>query len=101
MNSLASYIKPNIGNYMKYDTAGGRKASLVDFLRIYFSDKKGRGEEARREDKEVRSSEADEDDNYNSYGHNYDSNFDRSKRRRVSRTVTLADLLPKRKDVYN
>jgi hypothetical protein len=37
-NSLAEYITPNIGNYMKYDTAAGRKASLADFLKIYFSE---------------------------------------------------------------
>ena len=83
---------------MKYDTAAGRKASLVDFLKVYFSDKKGGGEE-RIEDKEVRSSKGDEDDNYNNYISNYNNNFNRSKYCGPSNTITLADLLPKRKNI--
>lgn len=63
MNSLADYINPNIGNYMKYDTAAGGKASLVDFLKIYFSDEKTGGEERIGEDKEIRASRKAEDDN--------------------------------------
>ena len=95
MNSLADYISPNIGDYMKYDTAAGRKASLVDFLKIYFSDEKGRVEERIAEDNEVRASKREGDDNYNNYISNYNKNFNRSKDLRAPNTITLADLLPK------
>jgi hypothetical protein len=93
MNSIADYISPNIGNYMKYDTAAGRKASLVDFLKIYFSDENGRGEERIGQDKEVRSSKRETDDNYNNYIRNYNNNFNRGKDRRAPNPMTLADLL--------
>ena len=99
MNSLAEYISPNIGDYMKYDTAAGRKASLVDFLKIYFSDEKGRGEERMAEDKEVRASKREGDDNYNNYIRNYNNDLKRSRCHRASNTLTLADLLPNMQNV--
>jgi hypothetical protein len=101
MNSLAEYISPNIGEYMKYDTAAGRKASLVDFLKIYFSDEKGRGEERIAEDKEVRASKREGDDNYNNYIRNYDNDFKRSRGHGAPNTLTLADLLPKQEHTRN
>jgi hypothetical protein len=94
MNGLADYISPNIGDYMKYDTAAGAKASLVDFLKIYFADERGRREERIAADKEVRSSKRREDDMYDNYIRNYNNNSNRSKDRRAPNTITLADLLP-------
>lgn len=93
MNSLADYIRPNIGDYMKYDTAAGRKASLLDFLKIHFADEKGREEERIAADKEVRSSKSG-DDMYDNYIRNYNHNSNRSKDRKAPNPMTLADLLP-------
>jgi hypothetical protein len=93
MNSLANYISSNIGNYMKYDIAGGGKASLVDFLKIYFSEAKGSGEERIEQDNEIRASSREAEDYYNNYISNYDN---RLKDRKDHNTITLADLLPQR-----